>query len=324
MKIYGNKPAMEQINGYARSGRMPHSILLFGDEGTGKRTLADYIALCWFCESGESFPCMSCRECKRVEEHIHPDVIRTDCSSIDKDGMRNVLKSSFEMPVEGKIRVYIWQEFQLLSGENQNSLLTRLEEPSEKVRFILTASNKNGVLPTILSRAAVIRTYPLTVSECASALNERGFSDCEKIAELYGGNLGLALKAAEDKNSSVYIDAARAFAEAVCDNNEYRALIILLSLPQPKEDKRRPLRETVFAAERLIHDGFAIASGGSGGLGCDRELSKRLSERYSAAVLNRLCEICGRFSAVANDVNFNGKITVNAFTAAIFRETAKG
>ncbi|MCM1298037.1 MAG: DNA polymerase III subunit [Firmicutes bacterium] len=323
MKIYGNKHALEQINGYAHSGRLPHSILFFGDSGTGKRTLADYTAMCCFCSAEEGLPCMSCRSCKRIEEHIHPDVICIDCSAIDKESLRNVLKGSFEMPVEGKIRVYIWQEFQLLSQENQNSLLTRLEEPSEKVRFILTSSNKNGVLPTILSRVTIIRTYPLTVSECASALAEMGFDDCERAAEIYGGNLGLALNAARDKNSSVYMETAKTFVNAVCENKEYRALISLLTLPQPKEDKREPLKQTVFAAERLIHDGFAIASGGSGGLGCDRALSKKLSEKYSAAVLNRLCGICRRFSAVTSDVNFNGKITANAFTAAIFGEIAK-
>lgn len=320
MKIYGNKAALEQIKDYVGSGRLPHSILIFGDSGTGKRTLADYIAMCMFCEDKEKPPCMDCGGCKRVEEHIHPDVIYTDCSAVDKDGVRGVLKSSFEMPVEGKIRVYIWQEFQLLSGENQNSLLTRLEEPSEKVRFILTSSNKNGILPTILSRTAIIRTYPLTAAECALALKERGFADCEKTAEIYGGNLGLALKAAEDKNSSVYIQAARAFAEAVCEKKEYKALITLLSLPQPKEDKRGPLKEVIFGVERLIHDAFAMASGGKGGLGCDRALSRKIGEKYSAAVLNRLCQVCGRFSAVASDVNFNGKITANAFVAAIFGE----
>lgn len=318
MKIYGNKAALEQIRDFADTDRLPHSILIYGDAGTGKKVLADYIAMCWFCDSEGGLPCMECHSCKRIEEHIHPDVIYTDCAAVDMDTVRETLKSSYGMPVEGKIRVYIWQEFNLLGQEGQNSLLTRLEEPSEKVRFILTASNKNGILPTVLSRTTIIRTYPLSLSECAAALKEKGFSDCEKAAELYGGNLGAAIKGLNDKNSAVYRESAKAFVEAVCGNEEYRALITLLSLPQPKEDKRGPLKEVIFGVEKLVHDGLVIHSGGKGGMGCDRELSRKLGEKYPSEVLNKLCGICSRFSSVVSDVNFNGKITANAFTAEIF------
>lgn len=324
MKIYGNKPALEQIKSYAGSGRLPHSILILGDTGTGKKVLADYTAMCWFCEKDGCLPCMKCGSCTRIEEHTHPDVIYTDCETADKDTVREVLKSSFEMPVEGKIRVYIWQEFNLLSSESQNSLLTRLEEPSEKVRFILTASNKNGILPTVLSRTTIVRTYPLSLSECACALKEKGFDNCEKAAEMYGGNLGAAIKGLRDKSSAVYIDAAKAFVGAVCENEEYKALIALLTLPQPKENKRGPLKEVIFAVERLVHDSLAILSGGKGGIGCDRALSRKLGERYSAEILNKLCGICGRFSSVVSDVNFNGKITANAFTAEVFEAVSRG
>ncbi len=320
MKIYGNKAALEQIKSYVREGRLPHSILLYGDSGTGKKTLADYIAMCYFCGDRENVPCMECNGCKRVEGHIHPDVVYIDCGNTDKEGLREILKGSFEMPVEGEIRVYIWQEFQLLSAENQNSLLTRLEEPSDKVRFILTSSNKNGVLPTILSRTALIRTNPLTIAECAEALREKGFPDADKTAEIYGGNLGQAIKAAENKNSLAYVDCAKAFVQAVCERNEYKALITLLKIPTPKDDKRTPLKEVVLKIEGLVHDGFSFASGGKGGAGCDREISRKLGETYSAAVLNGLCRICGRFSGTVSNVVFNGKITANAFTAAIFAE----
>ena len=327
MRIYGNKRALERLSQYSRSDRLPHSLLLFGDAGTGKRTVADYAAMLYFCKrcksGGSGAPCGECSSCTRIEQHIHPDVIYLDCGALSVTELREALRGSYGLPVEGSLRVYIMTEFQQFNRECQNALLTYLEEPSEHNRFILTASNRSGILPTILSRTALIQTEPLELSECAEALRDHGQADeAEKLAAMWGGNLGMALKALSEKNSGVYLDAAREFVSALCKGEEYTALTVFQRLPQPKEDKRAPVRELVLAAQRILHDAFLFASGGTGTSSCDPRLARQLAGRYDLSVLNGFCAVAERFAVTVTEVNFNSKITANAFTAALFSAVA--
>lgn len=236
MEIYGNKEAVNRLTDYRANGRMPHSLLFFGDSGTGKRTLAFYTAMLYLCEKDGEAPCMKCLNCERTEKRIHPDVIYIDGEKTSVAQLREILKDSHGASVEGGIRVYILSEFQILNRECQNALLTYLEEPSDKVRYILTASNKNGILPTILSRTALIRTYPLSAEECEAALKKAGASEeAEKFALTYKGNLGQALKALENKNTGLYFAAVKEYAEAVLKGDEYAALYTLSKLPQDRK-----------------------------------------------------------------------------------------
>lgn len=325
MEIYGNKEAVKRLSEYRANGRMPHSLLFFGDSGTGKRTLAFYTAMLYLCEKGGDTPCMKCLNCERTEKRIHPDVIYVDGEKTSVVQLREILKDSYGASVEGGIRVYILSEFQVLNRECQNALLTHLEEPSDMVRFILTASNKNGILPTILSRTALIRTYPLSPRECETALKKEGISgeEAEKTARTYKGNLGLALKALENKNTRLYFAAVREYAEAVLKGDEYFALRAFAKLPQTKEDKREPVRILVTETAKLFHDALASAEGGKPSCGCDVELAKRLAEKYPPAVLNELCGITKRFSDIVSSVYFNTKSASDAFTAGIFDKVKK-
>lgn len=320
MEIYGNKEALRRLSEYKEQDRMPHSLLFFGDSGTGKRTLAYYTAMLYFCEKNGSIPCMSCLNCERIEKKIHPDVIYVDCGNTPVLRLREILKDSFGGSVEGGIRVYILSEFQLFNRECQNTLLTYLEEPSDKVRFILTASNKNGILPTILSRIALIKTEPLSENECAEVLIKGGVSreEAEKLAAVYKGNLGQSLSAMDSKNAELYFEIVREYAGAALNGSEYKALTAAARLPQPKEDKREPVRVLITELSKLFHDALAIAGGGKASCGCDRALSHKIAEKYPISVLNRLCEISQYFCGVVSNIYFNSKVTSDAFTARIF------
>lgn len=321
MKIYGNNQALERLSEYAKSNRFPHSLLIFGDSGTGKRTLADYTAMLYFCLEKNGSPCMKCKNCEKIEQHIHPDVIHVDCSELKAEALREeILPTTYEKAVENGIKVYIFSEFQLLNNVCQNALLTFLEEPSPTVRFILTASNRNGILPTILSRTAAIQTFKLSVEECAVALAERGCSNPRDLAKSYGGNLGIALKASADKNAALYIDLAKELCGYITDKNEYKALNLLSHLPQPKEDKRAPLKNIINETEKIFHDGLVIAMGGSPSSSCCPEISEKISRSFSPAVLNKITEETVKFSKDVTEMNFNSKITQNAFISRIFSQ----
>lgn len=319
MKIYGNKQAIGRLSDYAKNNSLPHALLFFGDSGTGKRTLADYTAMLYFCLGEGSVPCMKCENCKRVEEHIHPDVVYVSCTDLKAEELRErILPTTFGKAVEDGIKVYIFSEFQLLNNVCQNILLTYLEEPSPSVKFILTASNRNGILPTILSRTVAVQTFKLSEKECEKALSDHGVKNAGELAKTYGGNLGLALKAAKDKNATVYLELSRELCGYIIDKNEYKAINLLLHLPQPKDDKRGPLKTMVNETEKIFHDAFVISMGGESSLSCCPELSAKAAKIFSVSALNFIAEETVKFTRAVTENNFNSKITANAFVSAIF------
>ena len=74
MKLYGNEHALAALEAMCTSGRLPHSFLIYGEQGTGKKTLAWYLAARLLCEGAQK-PCGSCKPCHNLEHRQHPDVM---------------------------------------------------------------------------------------------------------------------------------------------------------------------------------------------------------------------------------------------------------
>jgi DNA polymerase-3 subunit delta' len=71
------------------------------------------------------------------------------------DDIKNLLKET--KVFNKKNRIYFLSDFNLSSIPAQNSFLKLLEEPPSNVQFILSAQNKNSLLPTIISRVKIIK-----------------------------------------------------------------------------------------------------------------------------------------------------------------------
>ena len=70
----GNEKIKEQLSFLAEAKRLPHAIILEGEAGLGKRTLAREIALNLFCRGEGEKPCLKCAQCSKVTKGIHPDI----------------------------------------------------------------------------------------------------------------------------------------------------------------------------------------------------------------------------------------------------------
>ena len=76
-----------------------------------------------------------------------------------------------------------------------------LEEPPPQVILLLTATRRDQVLPTILSRCQLVGLRPLPLEQVQTALQERWHVDEERaalLARLSGGRLGWAVTAHTD------------------------------------------------------------------------------------------------------------------------------
>ena len=76
-------------------------------------------------------------------------------------------------PVEGRYKIAIMTDADLLRTEAANAFLKLLEEPGPQTVFVLTTSRPDRLLPTILSRCQRIRFDPLSAEAVEAALVAR-------------------------------------------------------------------------------------------------------------------------------------------------------
>lgn len=102
--------------------------------------------------------CNDCNICKRIDNDVFSElkVINPVNNVIKKESIIDVRNSFQTKSIEGKNEVYIINDAECLNISSANSILKFLEEPDGNSVAIFTTTNKNKVLPTILSRCQII------------------------------------------------------------------------------------------------------------------------------------------------------------------------
>lgn len=101
-------------------------------------------------------PCGKCRACIKVLAGTHPDISILGRGKVKVDDVRDMRDSVYLSPNESDRRVLVLEGVDKFNDACLNALLKILEEPPEGRFFLLTASVKSAVLPTILSRVCVL------------------------------------------------------------------------------------------------------------------------------------------------------------------------
>ena len=197
-----------------RRGSLAHAYLFTGPPHVGKMALAIDLARALNCPDSNA-PCGSCHTCKRIVESKYPDVTiinknsgrdpkdRKKNTEISIDTIREFLqKGSSLPPYEGKYKIFIIDDANLMSMEAANCLLKTLEEPPQHILIVLLTSEEKLLLPTVISRCQKFELKPVSVAEIESRLADRDIPQ-EKVkllSRLSGGCLGWALTAANDES----------------------------------------------------------------------------------------------------------------------------
>ncbi len=145
---------------YERGGRLPHAVLVEGRPAENVLEFAKKVAALALCSSDGARPCGVCRDCLKTERGVHPDlsvVLGGDkARSFLIDSVRAVRQEAYIRPSEAESRVFLLHNVQNMTAQAQNALLKIVEEPPKSVYFVMTCENKSTLLPTLLSRVAVL------------------------------------------------------------------------------------------------------------------------------------------------------------------------
>lgn len=206
--IIGNQKLLEAFLSAIRSNRMAGCYIIEGAEGTGKQTVAKYVAAALCCPNrkADGTPCLSCHSCRSIKNGSHIDVFTLlpteDKKNVSIENTRQMLQNLYIHPAESDWRIFIIPNSERLSEKIQNALLKSIEEPPENTVFFLLTEDRSHLLPTVRSRAVHFRTEPLSSQEIRSALRDHSFpNDLLEDAVLFSaGSLGRAKIIAGDSS----------------------------------------------------------------------------------------------------------------------------
>lgn len=174
-EIIGHEKQIESLKNSIRRGTVSHSYLFEGEEGLGKKLVAHAFSKALLCESGQDEPCNVCNSCIKFDSFNHPDfkAISPTNDVIPIKEIVDLVKDTSVMPFESKRKVYIIDDCHTMRLESQNALLKTLEEPPEYITIILITSQKDKIIPTILSRCQIIKFHSLDSSKIVNILVEK-------------------------------------------------------------------------------------------------------------------------------------------------------
>lgn len=137
------------------SKNIHHSYIFYGPKGTGKTTLARLFSKGLLCMQGVTDnPCQICSNCKEIDIGNCLDFIEIDGASHTKvEEIRNLLVNLPYLPNKSKYKIYLIDEFHMLSKHSFNALLKTLEEPPLHIKFLLSTTEITKIPSTILSRS---------------------------------------------------------------------------------------------------------------------------------------------------------------------------
>lgn len=279
--IIGQDRVVGALQSALRRDRLPHALLLHGQIGVGKATIAGVLAQALNCpQSGPGDACGTCPSCRKVERGLHPDVLwvaphkgririgqitpRKPDSSEPEPPHEPIVSWVGYRPYEGNRRVVVIDDAQAMNPPAQNALLKTLEEPPPSSILMLVTAAPGSLLPTIRSRCQTLRFQPLGLPVMRQYLERHcGMSadEARLRSSLAPGSLGRAINLDLDAYNARR-DIAEAALEDACQGGA--ALLAgaeTLLAAGAGERKIEQASSAIDAVRGVLRDLLVLASG---------------------------------------------------------------
>ena len=322
--FFGNADIKSAVSRMIKNKKLTHSFVITGDKGLGKKTAARYIGAAVLCENNtDGTPCMKCKSCKMIAHGGHPDFIEIKPSGksggyiLDKD-LRPIVSDAYIKPNESEYKVVVISDMDATQQNSQNVLLKVVEEPPAHMVIIMTACAREYFLPTILSRVAHFKVYPLEKDELEIAVRERceHFDEkkFEKAYQSMGGNVGKCVEFIDGKQLSDAVTLTGKICTCICEMDEYA---LMQAFYKAGEDKRLFV-EVLMLLSNALRDCAVKRSGGASldMLSCCKEETSQLALKISPRKAVALFELCEKYISRINS-NANTGLAQSAICAEI-------
>ena len=117
-----------------------HSYIVASQSEQARDRLSLDLAAAMLCRSDGVRPCRTCRDCRKVYDGVHPDVIYVapdpdaKVPTIKVDQIRSIAATAYILPSEAEKKVYVLRQADTMNLSAQNAFLKLLEEPPQAVR----------------------------------------------------------------------------------------------------------------------------------------------------------------------------------------------
>ncbi len=211
--IIGNDDVKNILTKSLKNNTILHSYMFVGEQGIGKKLIAQKFAKMILCENFNETECDNCKPCIEFDSGNNPDYvfIEPEGRAIKIEQIREMQTKVIEKPINSSKKIYVIDDADLMTKEAQNCLLKTLEEPPEYIVIILIVSNENKVLTTIKSRCMKIYFEKIKDKEIKDYLsNECGIQNVsENVLRMCDGSIGKCI--AIKDNMDNYIELEKLF-----------------------------------------------------------------------------------------------------------------
>lgn len=177
--VVGQEAITTTLKNSIRNGHLAQAFLFCGPRGVGKTTCARILARTINCTNlgPDMETCGECESCRGFLNNASQNIYELDAASNRSvEAMRTLVEQVRIPPQVGKYKVYIIDEVHMLTSEAFNAFLKTLEEPPAYAKFILATTEKNKIIPTILSRCQIFDFKRISVEDIVGHLKHI----CEK------------------------------------------------------------------------------------------------------------------------------------------------
>ena len=188
-EVTGQEPITRTLRNAIEHQRLHHAYLFSGARGVGKTTTARLLAKALNCHKAQlptATPCRTddpdaCPSCSEISDSRSIDVQEIDAAShTGIDNVRETIIGTIGFaPARDRYKIFVIDEVHMLSNSSFNALLKTMEEPPERVVFIMATTERHKVPETILSRCQQFEFRTIATAKIFDRL--RLIAEAEKI-----------------------------------------------------------------------------------------------------------------------------------------------